>query len=192
MEQQIERLVVRSRDGDRSAFDQLVVRFQKRVFYTIFKVVRDMHTANDLTQDVFITLYRKIEQIRDARTFVSWLYRVAMNKAIDSRRRQKREQSRVFLCDDFSYYASSTEAPGNGEDDAERRERALRLESRLREALDAMPERQRAVLLMSMESDMTQDDIALALDIPRGTVKSRLHHARKFLSVKLRDLWQGE
>ena len=193
MEHNVERLVVRSRDGDAGAFDVLVQLFQRRVFYTILKVVRDTHVADDLTQEVFITVYHKLEAIKDSTSFVSWVHRIAMNKAIDFKRRSKREQERVFLVEDFATVGTAgNDGPGTSSlEEQERKERAASLEKAMREAIDALPERQKKALLLSMDQKLSQDEIAEILEVPKGTIKSRLHHARKFLSAKLRHLLEG-
>lgn len=190
----VERLVVRSQEGDARAFDLLVERFQRRVFYTILRVVRDTHLADDLTQEVFITVYRKLKDLKEVSSFPSWLLRMAMNKAIDSKRKTKREQERLFLVDDFTTVNTAEKGESSTESKAEQKDeqkRTKELEGRLREAIDELPKGQRKVLLLSMDKEMTQEEIASVLDIPKGTVKSRLYHARKFLTAKLRKVLEG-
>jgi len=194
MDPNVERLVVRCRDGDPRAFDGLVERFQRRVFYTIFRVVRDAHLADDLTQEVFITVFRRMGTLKDPASFPSWLLRTAMNRAIDARRKSKREQDRVFLLDDFTAVGDGAEGPSPTETKAcevDEAERTQHLERQLREAIDALPDGQRRALLLSMDEHLSHDAIAEILEIPKGTVKSRLHHARKFQTVKLRSLLEG-
>ena len=195
MDPNVERLVVRSREGDPRAFDLLVERFQRRVFYTILRVVRDTHLADDLTQEVFITVYRRIKDLKEVTSFPSWLLRTAMNKAIDSRRKTKREQEKLFLVDDFTTVKSEEKGESSTEAQAcksHEEQRTKQLEGKLRQAIDELPAGQRKVLLLSMDKEMTQEEIASVLDIPKGTVKSRLFHARKFLTAKLRKVLEGE
>jgi RNA polymerase sigma-70 factor (ECF subfamily) len=190
MEHQVERLVVRSREGDAAAFDALVALFQRRVFYTILRVVRDTHRADDLTQEVFIAAYKNMQEVKEPRAFLPWLLRVAMNRAIDARRKSKREQERIFLTDDFSLASDGQGDPaGSGATEArETEDRRREVEARLKQAIDALPEGQREVLLLSMGEQSDQEQIAQILGIPRGTVKSRLFHARRVLAARLRDV----
>lgn len=176
-----EQWVEASSRGDKRAFGKLVDRYQKRVFYTILKVVRDTHTADDLTQEVFVKAFCSLHKLRTPELFPTWIHRIAMNKAIDHHRRSKKEGENVFLVDEF--YGKTGDVPlGDGLGEGQLAE----LRERLREAVDALPEAQRLVLLMTMDQGLAQEEIARVLSVPVGTVKSRLHHARKFLSVRLR------
>ena len=95
MEQHVEALVVRSRDGDTRAFDLLVERFQRRVFYTILRVVRDTHLADDLTQEVFLRAYRTLGELRDPHRSGAWLTGIARQVCREWRRGRLREQSGI-------------------------------------------------------------------------------------------------
>lgn len=177
-----EQWVEASSRGDKRAFGQLVDRFQKRVFYTILKVVRDVHAADDLTQEVFVKAFCSLHKLRTASLFPTWIHRIAMNKAIDHHRRRKKEGETVFLVDDF-FGASRSVPLGDGQGEGQLQQ----LREGFHEAVDALPEGQRLVLMMTMDQGLSQEEIAAVLGIPVGTVKSRLFHARKFLGVRLRE-----
>ena len=190
-----ERLVIRAKEGDARAFDSLVQRFQKAVFYTILKIVRDRHLADDLTQEVFIKVFKGMVKLEKPASFPSWLLRMASNRAIDSLRKQKRRRERVFLVEDLSRIQDeegSRASLSHGLGEAETRERARTLERKLAQAIDELPLKQRKVLLLALDGKMKQEEIAEVLRLPKGTVKSRLHHARKFLAAKLRFELKGE
>ncbi len=178
----IEHLVVASSNGDKQAFGRLVVRFQKRIFYAILKVVRDTHLADDLTQEVFIKAFCSLHKLRTPSLFSTWIHRIALNKAIDCHRKRKKENEKIFFVDDFFRVAEGTQQEGEGS-----RGNLKLLRNKLEEGIDALPEGQRVVVYMTMNQGLAQEEISRILGIPVGTVKSRLHHARKFLSVKLRD-----
>lgn len=178
----VERLVLRARRGDRRAFSRLVARFQKPVFYTVLKVVRDVHTADDLTQEVFVKAFCNLRRLRTASFFGTWLHRIALNKAIDHHRRAKKEADSVFLVDDFFNAQATRDGGAEGAHvDLEQ------LRARLREGIERLPEGQRLVLLMTMDQGLPQEEVAAVLSIPVGTVKSRLFHARRFLAAQLAE-----
>lgn len=194
MDPAVERLVARARDGDAGAFERLVARFQRRVFYTVLRIVRDTHRADDLTQEVFITAYRRLADVKEDAAFVPWLLRIARNRAIDAHRRQRREQERLYLVEDWTD-VGGTEGGADpttaSTDEAGRAERVADLQAALEEAIASLPQGQRDVLLMSMDPETTHDEIAQTLGIPPGTVKSRLHHARRILTARLRPAMEG-
>lgn len=189
----IENLVTLAIGGDEEAFSELVLLFQKPVFYTVYRVVRDRGMADDITQEIFIKVYKKMKGLKQPSSFKSWLLRAAMNRAIDCKRKMVREGDKVFLLDDFSVLGQKACCPNSGgQNSVGDRERLNELQSELHEAIDSLPENQKKVLLLSMNEGMTQGEIARILGVPGGTVKSRLHHARKHLMVRLKHLLKGD
>lgn len=180
-EDDLESLVRAAQAGDFRAFGTLVERYQKRIFYAVLRVVKDEHTADDVTQEAFLKAHQALGRLETPAHFGTWLHRIAVNKALDAHRSQRRRREQEAGGDDFSWI----EAPQDPE------LRALTddvagLKSALGAALAKLPEAQRAVVELSMDPEVRHEHIAEALGIPEGTVKSRLHHARKFLIEKLR------
>jgi RNA polymerase sigma-70 factor (ECF subfamily) len=189
----IENLVTLAIGGDESAFSELVTLFQKPVFYTVYRVVRDTGVADDITQEIFVKVYKKMKGLKQPSSFKSWLLRAAMNRAIDCKRKMVREGEKVFLLDDFSVLGTKeSSSGGTSQDLVEERERFNELQSELSEAIESLPESQKKVLLLSMNDEMAQGEIAQILGVPGGTVKSRLHHARKHIAVRLKHLLKGD
>ena len=185
-------LVERSLGGEIAAFEQLVARYQSRIVSYAARMLNDHDEAEDVAQETFVKAYRSLESFRGAASFSTWLYRIATNLCIDRARKRKRSPQQAYSLDeplgddenggrelpDFSF------EPGRG---AERDE--LRL--RVRETVAQMPEKLRQVLVMCDIQGMAYDQIAQVLDVPIGTVKSRLFHARADLARRLRPYMTG-
>ncbi|MFN8179110.1 MAG: sigma-70 family RNA polymerase sigma factor [bacterium] len=182
-------LVRRALEGDETAFATIVRHYERGLYNLAFRMVRDSELARDLTQEIFVRVHRSLARYDPVYPFPSWIYRVASNLCIDWIRRRKIET--VSL---------DAPLPGGGEEDApsremegdapdpseelERRERAAMLAS----ALAKLPESHRLVLLLRHQRELSYEEIAVALDVPLGTVKARIHRAREaFRKVLLRD-----
>jgi RNA polymerase sigma-70 factor (ECF subfamily) len=178
---ELEELVQRAQDGDARAFEDLMKRFQKRIFFAVMRVVNDMHLADDLTQEVFLKAHRSMGRLQTPATFAAWLHRIALNHALDARKKLKRRKEREVSGGEFEWLQAPTDpALRDVLDDVEG------LKGALGKAIAQLPKGQKVVLEMSLDVEVNHEDIAAVLGIPRGTVKSRLHHARKFLFEKLR------
>lgn len=181
MDPELEELVVRATGGDPRAFEILVQRFQRRIFFAVMRVVNDMHLADDLTQEVFVKAHRSLERLKTPATFPGWLHRIALNHALDARKKLRRRRDREVSGGEFEWIQAPTDpALGGLLDDV------AGLKGALGQAISDLPKGQKVVLEMSMDPEVSHEEIAEVLGIPRGTVKSRLHHARKFLFEKLR------
>jgi RNA polymerase sigma-70 factor (ECF subfamily) len=179
-------LVERVRSGDGTAFRGLVERYQERVYTLVYGMVRNAEDAKDLTQDAFVKAYRKLDSFRLEASFYTWLYRIAMNGAIDHLRRRARRQESEY--DDAR--APSEEAEfsadhikSNPGRDLERKQ----LYGRIMDAMETLsPEHRRIVLLREIEG-LSYKEIADSLGLAEGTVMSRLFYARKKLQKALTD-----
>ncbi|HXG52349.1 MAG TPA: sigma-70 family RNA polymerase sigma factor [candidate division Zixibacteria bacterium] len=173
-------LVRRCQDGDVDAFQELVSRYHQKVYMVIFGLLRNRDDALEVAQETFFRAYRKIGDFHGGSTFYTWLYRIAVNLAIDSQRRQKRnpvdfresmdgvfEEQRDFARDPF----------------ADVHDRELR-EGLIAAINDLTPEHKAVIVLRTIEG-MSYKDIGEVLGCSEGTVMSRLHYARKKLQEKL-------
>jgi RNA polymerase sigma-70 factor, ECF subfamily len=179
-------LVLQAQKGDALAFEELVRLTQRSLFYTVLRVVQDQHTADDLVQEVFIKAFQSLPELKTPEFFKAWIHRIAMNRAIDTRRSAKKAAEKVFLVDDFFNTAVAEEK----EPRPDPREQA-KLETAVQEAIADLPDNQKSVLSLTMDKNMSQEEIAQIMECPVGTIKSRLHHARKTLKEKLRR-WFGD
>lgn len=158
--------------GDAAGFTQLVREHQSMVFSIAYHFLRDSARAEELAQETFLHLYRNLETIESPAHLVYWLRRVIHHRCIDESRKKARRGGSVAL-DAIAEPAS------------EWRERDPLLSGALRKLVAALPEAQRAVVVMRYQEDMEPGEIASVLDIPLNTVKSRLHRGLEFLRSKM-------
>ena len=183
-----EELVRRFGSGDRSAFSELVRRYQSRVYSLCFRWLRDPAKAEEVAQDVFIALYKSLADFRGESKLSTWIFRVATNHCKNrlvygNRRREDRHESidaPIGGDDDGPVKQYAIDAPGP--DASINRAEASKL---LQAALDALDEDQREIVLLRDVDDLSYEEIAELLQLPKGTVKSRLHRARAELARRL-------
>jgi RNA polymerase sigma-70 factor (ECF subfamily) len=190
-------LVRRARSGDQRAFTLLVERYQKKVYAVALGMVKDAEEAMDVSQEAFVKVHRYLDRFKGDSSFYTWLYRITTNTCIDVlRRRGVTSTSSDSLEYDDTLDMDVAEANlgllGSQLDTNPARS-ALRRElgEKLEDALAQLPEKHRAVLLLRELEGMSYEDLARTLDIPKGTVMSRLFHARakvqRLLSAYLED-----
>ena len=174
--------VEQARQGDTGAFGQLVHQHQNRLFNTILHVTGNREEAEDVVQDAFFQAYTKLDSFRGNSSFFTWLYRIAFNLAVTRQRRKKVEaaarKQREAAAGDLS---DADESPP---------ERALREEraSQLHAAINALSEEHRAILVLRELEECSYEQIAEILEMPVGTVRSRLHRSRLQLREKLHEM----
>ncbi len=169
-------LVAKSKTGDTRAFGELVRRYQKPVFRIVLRMVHSQDDADDLTQDTFVRAHRGLKTFKEEFDFHPWLYRIAVNLAINFINRRKRQAA-----------ADIDEVPEldlkNGPEPESPLQSASRGEllHRLERALDRLPEDQRTVFLLRVQEGLSYEEIAKSMGTPKGTVMSRLARARMAL-----------
>jgi RNA polymerase sigma-70 factor (ECF subfamily) len=172
-------LIERCRSGDVAAFEPLVAKYRDRVWRLAFNVLRDREDAWDVTQEAFVRAWQALPSFRGQSAFYTWLFRIVVNVASD-RARQRAARGRAFGTERVpeEEWERAMVDPGAAPDDearrAEERDRIMR-------ALAALPEHQRTIIMLSDLEGLSYREIAEVLDIPMGTVMSRLHNARKRL-----------
>lgn len=173
-------LLPRCRAGDEVAWRELVTLHSRKVFGLAYRFTGRVDEAEDLTQEVFVKVYRTLDRYRESEgSFSAWLMAVARNHAIDHYRRRKEEMLR--RADDpqlLEHMAASVEHPIAG---LERQERARLVHRGLR----ALPPELRLPLVLCDLQGLPYDEIATALNLPLGTVKSRINRARLELAKRL-------
>ena len=167
-------------DGEREAFRELVLRYQTRVLNTIYRMVRNTATAQDLAQEVFVKAYTKLNTFDPKYSFKVWILRIATYHTIDHLRRRRPEYpvSAHPSGDDRPTIFDRTESRQPSPDELVwRREQA----DIIAEAVESLDPKLRAVVVLRHYEDLNYDEIADALNIPMGTVKNRLFRAREKL-----------
>ena len=173
-----EDLVRRAAGGDQEAFADLVRRHQDRVYHLCLRITGNPEDAHDAAQDTFLSLLRKLDQFRGDALFTTWLHRIGVNACYDSLRRAKRRPMLHTVRDDDG------PMPDRGvpvDDHAD--EVAGTVD--VGRALAAIPEDYRVALVLADVQDLPYDQIAAILDVPLGTVKSRVHRGRLALATAL-------
>ena len=165
-------LVLRCQAGERAAMDLLVRRWHWRLYRHACLLTAEPEAANDAVQDAWLVIVRTLNRLRDPALFRSWAYRIVTNKCADWVRRTRRGRQAMRQA---AAEMSATAARRSDDDEPES----------LRSALRQMPAQRRAMLTMLYLEDMSVREIAGALGVPAGTVKSRLYHARQELRAIL-------
>jgi RNA polymerase sigma-70 factor (ECF subfamily) len=172
-------LVERVRGGDVAAFEPLVEKYRQRVYRLAFNVLRDQEDARDVAQEAFIKAYKALPSFRGQSAFYTWLFRIVMNVAHD-KARQRGAAGRAFGTERVTEEEWERTMPDPGEEPDAAAARAEQ-RARITRALEALPEHHRAIIMLSDLEGLSYREIADVLNIPMGTVMSRLHNARKRL-----------
>jgi RNA polymerase sigma-70 factor (ECF subfamily) len=174
----LESLLVQARDGDSHAFAELVRRFQTPIYTFVLRMVRRTSVAEDLSQDVFIRLWRHLSEIDSAATLGGWLRRVAVNVVIDHWRKEeaRRRQMRVLMEHPVARYVVKPSARIESEE----------VMGTVQAALDELPPKLRSVLLLRTVEELSYEELAEMLAISPNAVRSRLFRARHELHEVLK------
>jgi len=182
-------LALALQSGDEAAFDEIVARFQGRVYAVAYRVVGNREDALDVCQDVFIKVYRKIDTWKPTGGFLPWILRMTTNHSIDHLRRKRRhpEQSLEEAFVPTSEGAAIEPATPRTETEVHARE----IEARIRLALPVLSPAQREVFLLRHYEGLQLAEIAESMNCTVGSVKVHLFRALKKLQVELGDLYES-
>ncbi len=178
-------LARRCRSGDESAWVTLVERYQRRIWHVAYQFTGRSDEAEELTQEIFLHLLSALGNFDSSGSLQAWIQRVARNYAIDHYRRRRRERSLVVDGEEFDHAVLFTWDPAETTD-PHRSLQQKDLSTWLRKAIDRLPvELGQAVILRDLQ-EMTYDEMADALKVPLGTVKSRINRGRIELARRLK------
>ena len=168
-------LIEQAQNGDRNAFSELVRVHAQGVMNVTYRMCGDVQTSEDAAQEAFIRAWQNLSSYRPQTSLRNWLYRIAVNAATDMLRKEKR-----IMPDDISdlHLADGRLGP---ESLASQKERTALVQA----AIQSLPDTSRAVLVLREYEGLSYQEISSTLDIPIGTVMSRLNYARKLLKTKL-------
>jgi len=185
-------MVARCRKGDMQAFGVLVAKYQHRLLNVVLRICGSREDAEELAQEAFLRALERIDQFRGDSGFYTWLFRIATNLAISHRRRRGRARFQSLTgAENPGGSQANNLAPaaaGRGDPSPEAAAMAAETNRRVLEALEELDDEFRLVAILSDIEGMAYAEIAKVLQIPVGTVKSRLHRARCILKEKLADL----
>ena len=190
-EAQLDQLLVeRVQKGDKSAFDLLINKYQHRIISLVSRYVSDHAEAQDVAQEAFIKAYRAIGKFRGDSAFYTWIYRIAINTAKNHLVALKRRPpaSDIDAVDAEQYDMDSRlKDKGTPENELMRDE----IKRTVYDTIAALPDDLRTAIMLREMEGMSYEDIALTMDCPIGTVRSRIFRARDAIDVKLRPLVEG-
>jgi len=167
------------RRGEREAFDRLVERYQRDVYRLCYRFVNNHEDANDLAQEAFIKAYRALDRFRGDSSFSTWLYRIAVNTCLNFRAARK---------------PAADELPETLSDGRARADESMESDEqarRVRAAIQRLPEKQRATLILKTYHDLTHEEVARVLGSAVGTVKANLFYALGNLKKMLAEEGRG-
>jgi len=187
MEALIKKRIMQVLKGDQSAYGEIVEIYKDKVFQLCFRILGNRHEAEDMAQEAFIRAYVNISSFNIDLKFSTWLYRIATNLCIDRIRKKKPDyylDAEVSGTDGLTMYsqiASDTILP---EDEIE----SLELQETIQREITKLPEKYRSVIVLKYIEELSLNEISEILDIPLGTVKTRIHRGREALRHQLRNV----
>jgi RNA polymerase sigma-70 factor, ECF subfamily len=170
--------VRRLQHGETDAFEILVRRHEKTIFNLVYRMLGDYDEAAETSQEVFLSAYRAIDRFRGDANFSTWLYRIALNHTSTRRKSLNRRRQRHMPIEDTEPVRDPQPGPAETIEKKEIRERVQR-------ALNTLEPDDATVILLRDLQDIPYEEVARLLEIPVGTVKSRLHRARQALKSQL-------
>ncbi len=180
-------LVLRSQQGDVRAFDELVERYHGKIYGLTYNMTSNREDAEDLTQEVFVKAFEALPHFRGKSSFYTWLYRIAVNKTINYRK--KRNRKRALSLDQFDQDIKTDDVYHEltAKGSPLRNISLSELQEKLNEALQHLSEKHRTVVVMHDMQGIPHDEIAKVVGASVGTVRSRLFYARRQMQVELTE-----
>ncbi|MCO7125301.1 RNA polymerase sigma factor SigW [Sporolactobacillus shoreicorticis] len=180
MDQSEKRLIKKIRKGDQQAFAELVERYKNSVFAICLRMVGNAQEAEDLSQEAFIRAYNRIDQYDHDRKFSTWLFRIATNLSIDFLRRRKNNVSLDAVVPGTEGLSLNTMLPDEGEQPEDQMVRK-ETEEMVQEQIKRLPDKYRSAIVLKYIEDLSLKEISEIMEIPVGTVKTRIHRGREML-----------
>ncbi|MCL6478596.1 MAG: sigma-70 family RNA polymerase sigma factor [Peptococcaceae bacterium] len=178
-----DRLVKRSREGDLDAFEELVKRYESKVYSIAYRFMGNHADASDLAQEAFIRVYQALPTFRGESSFATWMYRITANACRDEIRKQQRHKN-LYLEEVISQTGGRSSLAAAGLSPEESLERC-EIHDLVQRQLNGLSGDHRLILVMREIEGMSYEEIAASLDCTLGTVKSRLNRARQALKQKV-------
>jgi len=184
-------LVRAAQGGDAQAFRALVEKYQRRVYQLALGMTKDADEAMDITQETFVRVHRYLPSFKGDSSFFTWTYRIATNLCLDAARKRGRTE-RVELDESDAEIEAHMDPPSAALAGPHRAALNAELKAKIEEALAALSENHRAILLLREVEGLSYEELARTLGIRKGTVMSRLFHARLKMQRQLREYLADE
>lgn len=188
-------LVERTVAGDQRAFELLVIKYQRRIQRLIGRMVRDVDLVEDIAQETFIRAYRALHQFRGDAQFYTWLYRIAVNTAKKTLMELKHDPTVSESSFRSSDDEDETSRPRNEPTSDETPESVLaakEIAAMVNAAMEALPDDLRQAVTLREIEGLTYEEIAVMMNCPIGTVRSRIFRAREAISAKIRPMLENQ
>lgn len=186
-EQLDEELVLRVQQGDKAAYDLLVIKYQHKIIQLVNRYVKDSSEAQDVAQEAFIKAYRALGNFRGESAFYTWLYRIAINTAKNYLMSRSRRSADNQV--DIQDAEQIEKAPQlQGMETPERQLLNQEIVETIKTAIAKLPDEMRIAIMLREFEGMSYEEIAQAMDCPVGTVRSRIFRAREAIDSKLTPL----
>ena len=178
-------LISQAKRGEGKAYDKLLNKYRNSVYNLVFRMVRDVQEAEDLTQEAFIKAFNSLAQFNEEYAFSTWLYKIATNNCIDFFR--KRKLQTLSLDKPIQYKDSEIQQEIPDTDlNPEKTILAKERSAIIREAIDTLPEKYHSAIVLRHSEEKSYEEIAEILNLPIGTVKARIFRAREMLNKALK------
>ena len=186
MDERVNEQIIKVRNGDKQAFSEIVELYKHRVFQVCYRMLGNRQEAEDISQEAFMRAYIHLDRFQMNRKFSTWIYRIATNLCIDRIRKKKPDyylDAEISGSDGLTMYsqvAASTPLP---EDEAEKNE----IQNRIYKEIRNLSEKYRAVIVLKYMEELSLQEISEILELPLGTVKTRIHRGREALRKQLKQ-----
>lgn len=187
MELLINEKIKQVKRGDQSAFEDVVSFYQNKIYQHCYRMLGNRHEAEDIAQEAFLRAYVNIHSFDDRRKFSTWLYRIATNLTIDRIRKRKPDyylDAEVKGTDGLDMYSQLPDDNRLPDKEAE----GMELRNYIHNEIAALPPKYRSIIILRYLEEFSLQEISDILDIPLGTVKTRIHRGREALRKKLRHV----
>ncbi len=180
-------LVFKAQQGDLSAFDELVERYHGKIYGLTYNMTSNREDAEDLVQEVFVKAFNALPRFKGNSSFYTWVYRIAVNKTINYRK--KRNRKRALSLDQFDQEIKTDDVYHDltAKGSPLRNLSLTELQKKLNEALQALSEKHRTVVVMHDMQGIPHEEIAKVVGASVGTVRSRLFYARRQMQAELTE-----
>ena len=178
-------LIYQAKSGSDQAYEKLMHKYRNSVYNLVYRMVHDVHEAEDLTQEAFIKAFNSLAQFNEEYAFSTWLYKIATNNCIDFFR--KRKLQTLSLDKPIQYKDSEIQQEIPDTDlNPEKTILAKERSTIIREAIDTLPEKYHSAIILRHSEEKSYEEIAEILNLPIGTVKARIFRAREMLNKALK------
>jgi len=187
MEELVKKRIKQVLKGDQNAFGDIIEIYKDKVFQICYRMLGNRHEAEDIAQEAFIRAYVNIQRFNIELKFSTWLYRIATNLCIDRIRKKKPDyylDAEVPGTDGLNMYSQIAADGRLPEDDVE----SLELQAMIQLEISKLPEKYRSVIVLKYIEELSLNEISEILELPLGTVKTRIHRGREALRKQLRHV----